>query len=69
MASAVKWAIESATGIRCLHRDRDLLLQQYLIQKRVNLSPPRFVELDGQSVTIKASLSELETIELLLNQL
>ena len=27
VANAVKWAIESATGIRCLHRDRDLLAE------------------------------------------
>ena len=27
VASAVKWAIESATGIVCLHRDRDLLAE------------------------------------------
>ena len=27
VANAVKWAIESATGIQCLHRDRDLLAE------------------------------------------
>jgi hypothetical protein len=27
VANAVKWAIESATGIHCLHRDRDLLAE------------------------------------------
>jgi hypothetical protein len=27
VANAVKWAIESATGIRCLHRDCDLLAE------------------------------------------
>jgi hypothetical protein len=27
VANAVKWAIESATGIRCLHRDRDLVAE------------------------------------------
>ena len=30
VANAVKWAIESATGIRCLHRDRDLLAEAAL---------------------------------------
>jgi len=27
VANSVKWAIESATGLRCLHRDRDLLAE------------------------------------------